>query len=141
LTINPRQFLNEVDNLSNSSLKRRDDLLSIFQITFENSLEDQLEQITFTAKFIWGLLSVLKSGKENPEIENLVNIKKDLAVNIGKVKEELNHIIEKDALLKFRFEAEYFAMNQASFQSLNELLHDLEWTKKYLNIQKRSKKN
>lgn len=138
---NPKQILDEVDRLSNFSLKRRDDLFTIIQLASENGLENHLNEVTFNAKYIMGLLRVLKSVSEKPEVNEFEHVKKDLSASFEKVKEQLKHIIQKDELLNVRFEAEYFSMNQTSFNSLTELLHDLEWTKKYFNIQKRSKKN
>ncbi len=138
---NSKQLLDEVDKLSNQMLKRRDDLLALFQCAETQRLGSNLEETAFTAKYIMGLLRVLKAANENSEIADLDNVKKDLASGFEKVKNEIQQITKKDELLKIRFEAEYFGMNQTAFAALNELLNDLEWTKKYFNILKRSKKN
>ncbi|MBZ0198975.1 MAG: hypothetical protein K8H86_03840 [Ignavibacteriaceae bacterium] len=139
--LNSKQLLDEIDTLSNLTLKRRDDLFALFQVAAEAGLENELEETAFTAKYVMGLLRVIKVGSQNPGAADIENVKKDLTSNLEKVKGEIRHIIKKDELLKVRFESEYFTMNQTAFSALNELLFDLEWTKKYYNILKRSKKN
>ena len=56
--------------------------------------------------------------------------------------EQINHIlIHSDDTVKHYFEENYLKLNHGSFQNLNELISDLDWTKKFLNDFKRGKLN
>lgn len=130
-------MLDGIDKFSGSTLKQRDDLLALILAASGSGTEKELENAAFTAKYINGLFRVLKSGTGNPDITNLDHIKADLSSNLEKLKEQLITILSGDELLKERIKSKYLAMSQPSFISLQELLHDLEWTKKYLNHEKR----
>jgi len=137
-----KDILNEVEIFSDSLLKRKADLQIIIDETIQNNFEAEFEELTFTGKYVQGLKRVLQKGAEFQEIDNLDHVKKDLTENmekvIGDIKALLIHSSETN---KKYFEDTYLSLTPNCFQNLNDLLEDLEWTKKYLNHQKRSDKN
>ena len=135
-------ILNDVENFSDSLLKRRADLQIIIDESLQNNYEAEFEELTFTGKYVQGLKRVLQKGAEFQEIDNLDHVKKDLTENmekvIGDIKALLIHSSETN---KKHFEDIYLSLTPNCFQNLNDLLEDLEWVKKYLNYQKHSDKN
>ena len=137
-----KNILNDVEVFSDSLLKRKADLQIIIDESLQNNFEAEFEELTFTGKYVQGLKRVLQKGADFQEIDNLDYVKKDLTENmekvIGDIKALLIHSSETN---KKYFEDTYLSLTPNCFQNLNDLLEDLEWTKKYLNHQKRSDKN
>ncbi len=135
-------FIDEVDVFSNNQLKRKEDLHKIYNESLTNNTTHLFEELSFTAKYVCGLLKVLKSGTATPEMKNLEHVKNDLSTNLKKIIEQINHIlIHSEDSIKNYFEENYLKLNHASFQNMNELIYDLDWTKKFLNDFKRGKLN
>ena len=66
------KFLNEVELFSSvkgGQLKRKEDLNIIFEEAFKHNKEKLLEDLSFTAKYLQGLMRVLKKGAQNPEVQ------------------------------------------------------------------------
>lgn len=136
---NPAEFVNEVEKFSKSKLKRKAELIRIYEEAVNNNNEKLFEDLIFTAKYVQGLLRVVKSGSANSEINNLDQIKKDFTDNLNKVVLEIKKIISgADEDMKTHFEQTYFELSQQGFINISELLSDLEWTKIYLNDRKRN---
>ncbi len=135
-------FIDEVNSFSNNQLKRKEDLQKIYNESLTNNTTHLFEEMSFTAKYINGLMKVLKSGIHNPEVQSLEHVKKDLTSNLNKLVEQISHILlHSEDEMKNYFNENYLKMTQDSFQKLNELITDLDWTKKFLNDFKRGKLN
>ena len=138
----PAKLLKEVDDFSGSKLKKRVDLQIIFEETLNKGKEKLLDEIAFTSKYVLGLLRVLKEGSKNSEVSSLDHVKKDLTLNIKRAVDQLKEAVaDADGGTKQYFERTYFELSQPGFMNLNDLLSDLEWTKKYLNDLKRKVRN
>lgn len=134
----PAKLLQEVDEFSGKSLKKRVDLQIIFEETLNRDRGKQLEDLAFTSKYVQGLLRVLKEGSKNTEVSSLDHVKKDLSANLNKAIAQLKDVLSAaDGNTLQHFERTYFELSQQGFMNLIDLLSDLEWTKKYLNEQKR----
>ena len=135
-------FINEVDFFSNNQLKQKKDLQKIYYESLTNNTTHLFEELSFTAKYVNGLMNVLKSGVKNPEVKSLEHVKKDLTSNLNKLIEQIKNILlHSNDELKGYFDENYLKMTQGSFEKLNELISDLDWTKKFLNDFKRGKLN
>lgn len=138
-SLNPSEFVNEVEKFSNSKLKRKAELLRIYEESINNNSESLFEDLIFTAKYVQGLLRIVKSGAVNSEINNIEQIKKDFSDNLEKAAVQIKEIISHaDGNLKTHFEQTYFELSQQDFINFSELLSDLEWAKQYMNEKKRS---
>ena len=59
-----------------------------------------------------------------------------------KIVDQMKEIVANaDEQIKRYFEITYFDMSQQGMQNLTLILSDLEWSKKYFNIQKRQNSN
>lgn len=140
-TENPRELVRRVDEFSNFKLSVRDDLQRLFDISLNEKNEMLFEDTIFTAKYVLGLMRVLKKGHTNPEVESLENVKDDLTENMKKIVAQINELIlESPETDKRYFQDNFLQMNPEAFQNLNKLLEDLEWTKKYFNDLKRNER-
>ena len=136
---NSRELLKQVDEFSNFKLKRRDDLQIIFTEGVKEENNKLFEDLVFTAKYVQGLMKVMKMGQENSEVKSLEHVKIDLAKNMEKVVNQIREILSGSSQSdKNYIEDNFLQMNPDAFKNLNELLSDLDWTKKYLNDLKRS---
>ncbi|HRI45692.1 MAG TPA: hypothetical protein PK559_01205 [Ignavibacteriaceae bacterium] len=135
---NAGKLLQEIDSFSNNKLKLRIELQELLELTAYNSKFDEFENLIFTAKYIQGLMRVVKNAIENPEISNLKQIQTDLSQNIEKFYQQLRDVIaNSDESLKYRYEKDFLELSSESFARLNSLMLDLEWTKMYFNSLKR----
>lgn len=136
--LSPAEFVDEVEKFSKEKLRRKAELLRIYEEAVKGNNFKLFEDTVFTAKYVQGLLRVVKSGTQNPEVQNLESIKKDFSDNMTKVVSQLKDILNSaDEDTKMHFEKTYFELSQEGFLNLSELLNDLEWTKMYLNDLKR----
>ena len=136
---NSRELLKQVDEFSNFKLTRRDDLQIIFTEGVKEENNKLFEDLVFTAKYVQGLMKVMKMGQENSEVKSLEHVKIDLAKNMEKVVNQIREILSGSSQSdKNYIEDNFLQMNPDAFKNLNELLSDLDWTKKYLNDLKRS---
>lgn len=139
MELNPRELVKRVDEFSNFQLQKRDDLQRLFTISIDGNNGKLFEETIFTAKYVLGLMRVLKKGSAIPEVESLEHVKKDLTENMEKISGQIRGLISTASEIdKNYFEENFLKMNAVSFQNLNQLLSDLEWTKKYFNDLKRS---
>lgn len=131
-------FLSKVEEYTNNPLERKDDLKKIIDVVLDNSKQDEFEKLTFTAKYICGMLRVLKTAPGIPEINSVDHVKNDLNENmkkgINQLKELISLSVESD---KEYFEKIYFTLSQQNITNLSQLFSDLESVKKYLNYLKR----
>ena len=140
--MNTANLVEEINVFSEQKLKRKNDLKILLEMSFKNEKSVLLENLSFTAKYIRGLERVLKKGSMNPEISNIEQIKQDYTNNIKKLIDQIKELISlADTEVNSYFEERYFKLTQEGFQSLSELLEDLEWTKMYFNQQKRRTTN
>ncbi len=131
-------FLDDVEKFSGKSLNKKDDLSTIIEAYKSSKKFEDLENLSFTGKYVNGLFRVLANSAKIPEVENVDHIKKDLSENLEKVILQLKEITSNmDEKNKMLFEENYLKLSQTSLQNLQQLVEDLDSIKKYLNFLKR----
>ncbi len=136
------KLIDEVEQFSNSQLKRKNDLQKIYKECLVNNTAHLFEELIFTGKYVNGLMKVLKKSAKSPEVQNIDYVKKDLSSNIKKLIEQINNIlIHSDEETKNYFYNNLLQLTNEAFYNLNELISDFDWTKKYLNEIKRDVSN
>ena len=136
--IRPVDFVEGIEEFSRSKLRRKIDILRLYE---EAQLHDNIklfDELLFNAKYVMGLLRVVQSSTDLSEIKNIEQIKKDFSENMEKVINQLKEIIKPASpdLCRY-FEDTYFQLTQENFIHISELLSDLEQAKKYTNSVKR----
>ncbi len=134
----PVDFVAGIEEFTRSKLRRKIDLLRLYE---EAQLHDNIklfEELLFNAKYVMGLLRVVQSSASLEDIKNIEQIKKDFSENMEKVINQLKEIIKSASPdLSRYFEDTYFKLTQENFIHISELLSDLEQAKKYVNSVKR----
>jgi rhamnogalacturonyl hydrolase YesR len=135
-------IIDEIDDFSLHRLNKKSDLKTLFCLSVKDNKEKTFEELSFTAKYVQGLMRVLKTGTSNPEVKSLEHIRKDFTHNMKKIVDQMKEIVvNADEQIKRYFETTYFDMSQQGMQNLTLILSDLEWAKKYFNMQKRENSN
>jgi len=138
INLNDINFLKAVEDFTSSLLQQKDDVNKLIEVVVAEKKEEEFEKLTFTAKYICGMLRVIKNAPGIPEVSSTEHIKLDLNENIKKGIEQLKEIIafsgegERDY-----FDKTYFALTAQTFSNLTQLFSDLESVKKYFNHIKR----
>lgn len=139
---NAVELINEVEKFSNSKLNKKAELINLYESAITSDKVKDFEDLSFTAKYLRGLMRVLNEGKQISEVGSMEKIKSDFTMNMKKATELIKNIISNsDDSMKKYFEENFLEMSQNSLVNVNELLADLEWVKMYMNKVKREDKN
>ena len=131
-------FIREVEAFTKYNLQRKPDLKKLIDISVSNNKVKEFEELTFTAKYICGMMRVLKNAPAISEVQNTEQIKEDLNNNLKKILEQLRVIIKiGDNEMQNYFEKNYLSFSSQNIININQLLSDLESVKKYINYLKR----
>jgi len=135
----PEDFVNSVEIFSKKKLKHKIELLRIYESAIQSHNEKLFEELAFTAKYVLGLLRIVRNYSDNSEITNIEEIKKDFSDNMQKSIGQIKKIVQSsDEDFKKYLDENFFELSQQGFLNLTELLSDLEWAKIFLNNRKRS---
>ena len=138
MNLDDENFLVKVEEFTSNQIQRKDDIKKIIDVVFANGNEDQFESLTFTAKYICGMMRVLKSAPGIPEVNSVDHVKNDLNENMKKGIEQLKEIMSlSDESDQEYFNRTYFTLTPQNFTNLTQLFSDLELVKKYINYTKR----
>ena len=138
MNLNDVNFLTAVENFTRSLLKKKDDVNKLIEVAVTENKEEEFEKLTFTSKYICGMLRVVNYAPGIPEVTSIDHVKNDLNENIKKGIEQLKEIIGFAGESERQyFDKSYFALTTQSFGNLTQLFSDLESVKKYLNYIKR----
>ncbi|MCU0405616.1 MAG: hypothetical protein MUE91_02885 [Ignavibacteriaceae bacterium] len=138
MKLNDRNFLMEVEAFTGSLLLKKDDIVKLIEVVVAEKKEVEFEKLTFTAKYICGMMRVVKNAPGIPEVSSINHIKSDLNDNMKMGIDQLKELIAfSDADMKNYFEKAYFTLTTQNFTNLTQLFSDLESVKKYINYLKR----
>jgi hypothetical protein len=133
-------FAESVEKFSGSKLKRKIELIKIYEESKKNKDEKLFEKLVFNSKYVMGLMRALQKSSsliEKKDLERIkINFSDNLKATITQIKEVLRNCDEES---KKHFNETFFVLSGESFLNLTELLSDLEWAKMYLNFKKRQK--
>ena len=138
INLNDKNFLAGVEGYTGSLLHKKNDINKLIELVVTEKKEEEFERLTFTAKYICGMIRVVKNAPGIPEVSSVDQIKSDLNENMKKGIEQLKKITASgNESEKDYFEKTYFTLSTQSFGSLTQLFSDLESVKKYINHLKR----
>jgi hypothetical protein len=135
---NAAEFANEVEKFAKHTLLHKAELIVVYDEAVNSNQLGLFRELCFTAKYLMGIMRVLKQEGKVAQVDNLEHVKKDFSENIKKVEEQIRKImLNADQDQKNYFEEEFFVKSHSGLYKLNELLSDLESAKLYLNHLKR----
>jgi predicted transcriptional regulator len=131
-------LIDDAEKFGGGFFNRKTDLNTLLKIALTENKKEVFADLSFTGKYITGLIKVLNKSQSIPEIENMKQAQKDLFDNINNFVNKLKETIsEENEGIKKSFEDEYFILNHQSFENLNKLAEDFDKVKIYLNHLKR----
>lgn len=131
-------FCSEVEDFSENKLHNREDLQRITELIFKKEDEKFLEDFTFTAKYLQGLIRIIKKTDRDFEKDYFEKIKAEYTANINKIRNVLQELLgDASPFIKEIYNEKFLSMNHQSLHNLNMLIDDLSWVKLYLNDRKR----
>lgn len=134
-----KSFIDGLETFSGGKLKEKEMVKSMLHHSLSSDSLKLFEDCCFTAKYISGLMRVLKSAASMSDVNNTDSIKSDLSKNFEQFTLQVKEIIglmpeeTRDTVTQT-----YLEMTPESFTRLNNLIADLNWAKMYLNDLKRS---
>jgi hypothetical protein len=132
------KFIWNVENYTGNSLILKEDIERLIRIVIEKRKEEEFEKLTFTSKYVCGLMRIIKNEANVPVVNSIEHIKEDLNENIKKAIEQMKEIISgSDKENNEHFKQKYLSVTTQSFNNLYLLFADLEAVKKYINYLKR----
>jgi len=138
MNLNDKNFLKEVEDFTGALLLKKGDIVKLIEVVAAEKKEEEFEKLTFTAKYICGMMRVVKNAPGIPEVSSIDHVKNDLNQNMKKGIEQLKEIIaSSNENEKDYFEKTYFTLTTQNFTNLTQLFSDLESVKKYINYLKR----
>ena len=125
-----KTLLLQINEVSGKTLKRSLDLGALLQIAEEHALQEQLDDLAFSAKFISKSFELMQRiGKDGNGYEK---ISAEFSSQIKRSQDILKKLLESaDAVTKAHFSGSYLEMNTLTMQNLMQLYHDLRWYKNY----------
>jgi hypothetical protein len=136
----PESILVEIDRLSGGNLHYRDDLERLIEIAITKNKMAELEKISFSAKFLNGLVNVVKKKSDSADEQFFIKAQKEYKDNLKLIIVLLNEFVSHGTnFYKSIFEEKYLKMNQLSIENLNFLFSDLAFLKLYFNDNRHEK--
>lgn len=136
---NTVEFVNGLMDFSGNKLKDKKIISDLIAGCAAAGQMELLSSALFNAKYINGLMRVLKSAQGRTDVNNLDSIKTDLSNGLEKFIGQMQDISGfLPAELSVTINEQYLTMSHESFLRLQELIADMEWIKMYLNHLKRS---
>lgn len=136
-----KDFIKNVVKTSKGKLNNTEDLERLAGLAFEFGNFTIFEDLAFHAKYLNGLVRIIRNKDNTLEDEYFVKIKKEYEEHIKKVKELFLIIIEPGSgFIKEIFMKKYFELNVESLERLNSFCEDLEKVKYYINELKEKEK-
>ncbi len=127
-------ILNEVERLANGKLKFRDDLEKLIETAAANGREELLQKISFDAKFLTGLLSVIQKKDDKIDrnfFDTAISEYKDA---VERIKSHISELVSfSSEFYKSIFNEKFLGMTQQCMQNLNFLFSDLSYLKLFFN--------
>jgi len=138
MNLTDKNFLIGVEEYTGSLLQKKEDIKKIIELVIAEKKEEEFEKLVFTAKYISGMMRVLKNAPGIPEVNSVDHVRKDLNENMKKGIEQLKEIISSGSeSVGDYFNKMYFNLSTQNFSNITQLFSDLESVKKYMNHLKR----
>jgi hypothetical protein len=130
LSNSTKELLSAVSEASGNRLQRSMDLARLIELAQVNSLQDQLDDLAFAAKFLSKSFDLMKRvGKEGEGYDKLFE---EFSTNIQKSQRLIGELTgSAESTVKSYFSESYLSMSDNTMNNLMQLFHDLSWYKNY----------
>ncbi|MDP2038452.1 MAG: hypothetical protein Q8S39_14435 [Ignavibacteria bacterium] len=134
------QIIEEVENLSGSILKAKDDFRLILEAAISSQKFDELNELAFQAKYVTGLQKVIQKREAVVDEDYFKKVGNEFRTAYQKIKTLLQSIMgSSTSFVNDIFSEKYFQLTHESLRNLNRLCEDISYLKLYLNDLKTKK--
>jgi hypothetical protein len=134
------KICNYIEDLSKGKLHFKEDIYRLTELSIQTGKMEQLEELSFHAKFSKGIINIIQKKDERLENEYLQTIEKEYLDTVIKIRELLTYILtEATDFLRSIFEEKYLRLTHESMNNLKFLCEDLSFLKLYFNDMKYGK--
>lgn len=134
------QVISEIENLSGSILKAKEDFRLILEAAISSQKFDELNELAFQAKYVTGLQKVIQKREAVVDEEYFKKVGDEFQTAYQKIKTSLQSIMSNStSFVNDIFGEKYFQLTHDSLQNLNRLCEDISYLKLYLNDLKTKK--
>lgn len=138
--LNANEVIEKLKILSNNNINFLDDVERLISISVEKNFIEELESLSFQAKYISGLIQVIRRRENINDEDYSLKIKDELINSYEKLKNILSKISSNfSPFIQNIFQEKYFQLTQESLKNLNLLCNDLTFLKFYFNDLKQKK--
>jgi hypothetical protein len=123
-------LLSALERLSRNRLTRREDLGILLDLAREQEADQELEELSFQAKFAARAFGIMK--RIGSEGEGYPRLSAEFTSSLEKVRMLTSAMLERaEPEVRSRMSSIYLAMTPVSLDHLLALLHDLSWYKNW----------
>ncbi|KAF0152773.1 MAG: hypothetical protein FD143_701 [Ignavibacteria bacterium] len=134
------KIIRQVEEASGQILKSKEDFRLIVEAALSSQKIDELNELAFHAKFVFGLLSVIKKREAVVDEEYFKKVGEEFSQSYEIIRKLIQIILgNSSGFVKNIFSEKYFQLSQTSLQNLNKLCEDFAQLKLYLNDLKQKK--
>lgn len=134
------ELYSELNQRAHHEIKCGEDLLRIIETAYQFELREELEQLAFSGKYSYGLLSIIQKGGANLEEDYFEKLKAEYTESIKTVKNDIDKILKRAAdFYQNIFREKYFTLSHDAMFNLSNFCSDLNHLKLLLNDKKRMK--
>lgn len=132
------KFCEQVEEFSKGKIQNSEDLNRIIEVIFKENNFELLKELSFTAKYSQGLMTIFQTRSSDIEEDYFEKIKNEYAESIKKIRSDLEVVInQSSSFIQGIFKEKYLGMTHESMSNIKILIEDLSWIKMYLNDKKR----
>lgn len=132
---NALEIIEAVDKFSGRRLKEKKAIEFLLSVAIEKGLLNLIEDIAFHSKFLWRLLSFVKSGRKFDEIDEesyKSRVTEQVNESVEKIRSLIFEILEKCSDVERKdFSDKFLKIDSASFENFLNLVHDFYWFKNW----------
>ncbi len=135
-----KQILNEVIKISENKISNQQDLEIFLSYSIQNNKLNNLEELSFQAKFIFGLYNSLQTKHPDFSIEAMERLQeefKNALLNFSKILTDF--INEQNDFHKKVLINKYVVPTERTLQNIISLCKDLNYLKIYFNNNKHNR--
>lgn len=124
------EIMAALDALSTGTLKCRTDLCTLIELTAQGNVQRQLDDLSFTAKFLSKSHGIMQRiGRNGQGYDQLA---KEFSSNLEKATTLIRSLVATAPIeVRQRFDSTYLSLTPESFRNLLSLFYDLSWYKNW----------
>jgi hypothetical protein len=129
-----QEIIEGIEKLSSGKIKMREDFERLIINAVESGRMSDLEDLAFQAKFITGLIKIIKTNDKMSDEMFALKLNDEFRVAYIRIQNLIRVIVSGSSkFIQDIFEEKYLHLSQESLSNLSNLCGDIAYLKLYLN--------